>query len=45
MERYLQEQLLQIIKLYYQNNRFPIAIFREVLPFYGRYGYGEWCDK
>ncbi len=36
MERYTQEQRLQIIQFYYQNNRSPIATFRALLPFYGR---------
>ena len=35
MERHTQEQRLQIIKFYYQNNRSPIATFRALLPFYG----------
>ena len=36
MERYTQEQHLQIIQFYYQNNRSPIATFRALFPFYGR---------
>ena len=36
MTRYTQEQRLQIIKFYYQNNRSPIATFRALLPFNGR---------
>src|ERR1700743_1971165 len=36
MQRYTQEQRLQIIQFYYQNNRSVIATFRSLLPFYGR---------
>lgn len=36
MERYTQEQRLQIIQFYYQKNRSPIATFRALLPFYRR---------
>ena len=35
MERYTQEQRLQIIQFYYKNSRSPIATFRALLPFYG----------
>jgi len=36
MAGYTQEQRLQIIQFYYQNNRSAIATFRALLPFYGR---------
>jgi len=36
MAGYTQEQRLQIIQFYYQNNRSAIATFHTLLPFYGR---------